>query len=173
METRKCTKCSIEKELNKDNFHPDSFSKGGFRPECKVCRNTYRAERRKIYVNTWDQYDRSKDLKKKHKVDLKWFDSKLEEQGGHCALCPKERDEKRNLCIDHDHSCCSKSRSCGKCNRGLLCNECNQRMGFLEHLMLDFPKGERQEICEVDFRNMVAQGSWTHKALQYLRRYSI
>ena len=102
------------------------------------------------------------------------YDAKLKEQDGHCAICPStDGDAGRRMHIDHNHACCDgKARTCGKCNRGILCGPCNRRLGALELILSDFPKGERQEICEVDFRNMVAKDSWTHKALAYLRRYS-
>ena len=54
---------------------------------------------------------------------------------GSCAICGKS-EEKRGLCSDHDHSCCSGSKSCGKCLRDFLCQKCNQGIGFL----LDSPE---------------------------------
>ena len=46
------------------------------------------------------------------------------------ALCAKRKASKLN--VDHDHSCCSGSKSCGKCVRGLLCTNCNMFIGRIE-----------------------------------------
>src|ERR1017187_192607 len=54
---------------------------------------------------------------------------------GVCALCGK-REVGRSLCSDHDHSCCSGTKSCGNCTRDFLCRSCNQGIGFL----LDSPR---------------------------------
>ena len=51
-------------------------------------------------------------------------------QGGKCAICLSNG---KKLVIDHNHSCCSeKSKSCGKCIRGLLCSKCNTSIGAFE-----------------------------------------
>jgi hypothetical protein len=50
----------------------------------------------------------------------------LDGQGGLCAICTTELATPH---VDHDHSCCPGSRSCGKCVRGLLCASCNHMLG--------------------------------------------
>jgi hypothetical protein len=45
-----------------------------------------------------------------------------------CAIC-KRTD--RALHVDHDHRCCPKSHTCGRCVRGLLCGPCNRAIGLL------------------------------------------
>ena len=62
-----------------------------------------------------------------HKITQDWFDAKLVEQDNKCAICLKEFTETPN--IDHDHQCCPKLRSCEKCRRDLLCEDCNLGLG--------------------------------------------
>jgi hypothetical protein len=67
----------------------------------------------------------------KYGIDPGWVEAKLLAQDGRCAICLAEKPGGRHETwnIDHDHSCCPGSRSCGKCVRGLLCMECNQGLG--------------------------------------------
>jgi hypothetical protein len=53
---------------------------------------------------TQEQLDReaNKRLEKKFGVNLAWYDRKLYEQGGTCALCPST-EKTRRLHVDHDH----------------------------------------------------------------------
>lgn len=50
----------------------------------------------------------------------------LTAQGGRCKGCQREG----KLYVDHDHGCCATTPTCGKCNRGLLCEQCNWVLGF-------------------------------------------
>lgn len=64
-----------------------------------------------------------------HHLTKEQYETMLEEQQGLCANpnCFADADV-----IDHDHSCCPKKRSCGKCVRGILCRPCNTAEGFLK-----------------------------------------
>lgn len=45
---------------------------------------------------------------------------------GPCAICSVEA----KLVVDHDHACCpSKDKSCGRCFRGYICQNCNHALG--------------------------------------------
>lgn len=54
-----------------------------------------------------------------------------EEQLGLCAICLDPLGEGKEVHVDHDHTCCSGQKTCGKCVRGLLCSFCNRGIGQL------------------------------------------
>ena len=71
-----------------------------------------------------------------YKITQEQYEKLLESQGGCCALCTeKQGDDKRRMAVDHNHECCSGQKSCGKCLRGILCADCNRKLGFLEQTL--------------------------------------
>jgi hypothetical protein len=164
MKKKTCSKCEIEKEATLKNFHAEKLSRDGLRKDCRECRNKIRRGRREWETNKNPEYDRIKDLRR-YGATVEWYEEKLKEQGDHCALCLSTMEGVRRLNVDHDHACCNakrgtRGRACGKCNRGLLCNGCNQRLGYLEAILKEstvVPK----------------EGTWTFLALQYLQKYSM
>ena len=66
-------------------------------------------------------------------VSKERYDEMRAAQGGGCALCGgKNRKGTRLLSVDHDHACCPGERTCGRCIRGLLCDDCNHGLGKLK-----------------------------------------
>lgn len=62
----------------------------------------------------------------------------LAKQGGVCRICRQPEvqlnvnGDIKMLAVDHDHACCpTPMRSCGNCNRGLLCARCNKILGMV------------------------------------------
>lgn len=69
------------------------------------------------------EYNRRSNLKKSFGIDQGWYDAKIAEQGGVCALCKSP--DPANLggkffAVDHDHKT--------GLLRGFLCSRCNQGM---------------------------------------------
>lgn len=65
-------------------------------------------------------------LLKAYNVTPEWYDAKLAEQDGHCALCERtERDECKPLSVDH----CHKTGPA----RGILCGRCNMAIERLDN----------------------------------------
>lgn len=62
------------------------------------------------------------------------FNEMLTSQDNRCAICLTEFGDGRMLGarVDHDHSCCPGSKSCGKCVRALLCASCNSGIGMFK-----------------------------------------
>ena len=78
------------------------------------------------------QCDRNARILGRYGITAERFDEMLAEQGGGCAIC-RRPSKGNNLSVDHDHACCStRKKSCGKCVRGLLCEDCNRAIGMFE-----------------------------------------
>jgi hypothetical protein len=110
---------------------------------CKCCMAAQARARRAADPEAERLYQFESGLKRKFNITLEQYQALGEAQGWVCALCGepetrlasgKNTDGKRvqSLSVDHDHSCCPGSRSCGKCIRGLLCAHCNWLVGRLE-----------------------------------------
>jgi hypothetical protein len=98
-------------------------------------------------------------LQYRYGISVEDYEAKLAAQNKQCKLCPATQDSyERRLCVDHDHDCCPGQRSCGKCLRGILCANCNRKIGFLEEILCD---------------GIVMPGSdtWSAHAINYIESY--
>lgn len=104
-------RCSTCREwLHEDAFGRNASLTDGLANSCRKCQ-------------------RSNALWSKYRITGREFDAMLEAQGGVCAICAGVNAEGRALAVDHDHTCCSGERSCGRCVRSLLCYDCNVALG--------------------------------------------
>lgn len=124
---KKCSACKKIKSI--EDFHNNRSEKDGKMRWCKKCNlervRVYQKNNPKKYVYTRDR------LYKRHGINKEIFDNILTKQKNKCAICVNDFDleKEKNIVIDHDHSCCEGQYSCGKCVRGLLCQNCNHGLG--------------------------------------------
>lgn len=113
---KQCRKCMIGKPF--EEFHRSKASKDGRQLWCKSCA----AEYQRNHYNT-NNNARDSRYRLKYGLTLEDFNRLLEEQGNVCKLCGKEP-KGRSLHADHNHVT-------GEF-RGIICNQCNVRIGWLK-----------------------------------------
>jgi Recombination endonuclease VII len=87
----------------------------------------------------WEKKNPEKHREVIRRSRLKWrygltqeqINELLAKQNYACLICGDDISALK-WCIDHDHKCCSGTRTCGKCFRGLLCKRCNSGLGMLK-----------------------------------------
>lgn len=133
--TKVCAKCGVEKgELD---FNKDPRRSGGLYSRCKSCVCSYGKERYRENLASIKQkhatYRKNNpekllevSLKCNYGMPLEQWDELMLNQGGVCAICQKEGEEGKRLCVDHEHG------SHPLKIRGLLCQKCNQAVGLLQ-----------------------------------------
>jgi len=123
---RRCNTCHDVKPL--DAF----YRKGaGWQYRCIACSLEHgRLNVREARISSWGSH-----LRKRFGLSVEGWHAMLIEQSGRCAVCEVPMTEPH---VDHDHACCDGFKTCGKCVRGLLCNDCNVRLhaGIDLHWML-------------------------------------
>lgn len=148
-----CSVCEQTKELDKFYRRPD----GRCRQPCKSCYPQSQSKWRENNIEKRRAYDRERRpagsphrwtlpedpvskrdhyYKRTYGISLERYSQILKSQDYKCAICrlPESKISRKNglpmwLCIDHDHTCCPGTKSCGDCVRGLLCHLCNTGLG--------------------------------------------
>jgi hypothetical protein len=107
-------------------------------------REIVKASKRKWRQRNKGEIRRDYNLKALYGITSEWFDAKLKEQGGGCAICgDKDKGRKiRSLHVDHCHRTTA--------NRGILCELCNHAIERIESVP-----------------------DWVVKALAYLEKYKV
>jgi hypothetical protein len=87
------------------------------------------------HQKTYKTKGRDSFLKITYKITLEQYNQMIIAQGGLCLACKEPLEEESPLAhrgpvVDHDHTCCPKSRSCGKCVRGIIHRACNVGIGM-------------------------------------------
>lgn len=140
IDQKKCFKCDTIQPH--DAFYKSSRTKDGLRSQCKGCEHTNQRQWRKKnpsycseYQREWDKnhLEAKKDRLAKQRIERKANAharrlTLLGNQEGKCKICGTENPgDPKGWHLDHDHRCCDKpiEQSCGRCDRGVLCFNCN------------------------------------------------
>lgn len=114
-----CGRCKEEKPTT------EYYRKGaGLQPNCKKCANEYKRE----WLHRSRDNVRWNTLWSKYRLRREDWNQMFDCQQGLCAICRQNTATH----VDHDHSCCPVSPTCGRCVRQLLCDSCNKILGVLE-----------------------------------------
>lgn len=127
---KKCVTCDEIKAV--DDFYPSRAGRLGIGSKCKKCCNAD--------VRTWRDENPEKAARltlngnlRKYNLSPERYAAMLQAQDSCCAICGTDRPGGQGrFHVDHDHKCCPGIRSCGRCVRGLLCNNCNAGLGRFE-----------------------------------------
>lgn len=134
---RVCRVC--ERSLGPDAFY--ATTTGDRCKECVKAANSahYQANRDRISESKRVRYSEDPAYRRRiqsnglsnYGITPERYDEMLAEQGGGCWICGRTPEEEgRALAVDHDHGCCpQQKRSCGRCVRALLCQNCNNGLG--------------------------------------------
>jgi hypothetical protein len=126
LDTQVCTGCGQQKSLDKYYLH-----KQGHRwKKCKTCVQAVASNNRKNNPEKTKAQMWKSGLRRKYGLTPEQYEAILESQGNACAICLEPFWDRKNTHVDHDHSCCPGSFTCGKCVRKILCSKCNTALGL-------------------------------------------
>lgn len=114
MQNKICGTCEETKALT--DFYTTKSGRYGVMKHCKDC---YKSRQRNPQTTEYRRLHR-------YKLTIESYEQLLKNQGGRCATCGIVPER---FYIDHDHTCCPGTNTCGNCVRGLLCFNCNTALG--------------------------------------------
>lgn len=112
----RCLDCGVELARRTDTAQPK---------RCPDCQPVFDAARRRAT-------DERRRFTRHGGFTPEAFEELLAAQGGVCAICRGDVVDVRGRAgmLDHDHECCPGAYGCPRCIRGVLCNRCNQGVGY-------------------------------------------
>lgn len=112
-----CADCGISAKIDSSHSY------------CKDCNY----KRTKMWRQANPDRLRGHVLKKRYDMTLDDWEERLLLQGKACGVCKTTVPGGRGrFQVDHDHGCCPGRNACKKCIRGLLCWNCNSKLGWYE-----------------------------------------
>jgi hypothetical protein len=128
-----CINGCIQPAANKKGLCDNCIKRGGNPPyrrndgKCNKCGNENLINSRCKVCDTHRK--KNENLMRRYGISLKEWNDTLTKQGNSCKIC--NRWSKRFV-VDHDHSCCKTKKTCGKCVRGIICENCNRAIGLID-----------------------------------------
>lgn len=126
-ELRTCNNCRLVKDVQE--FHLRGV---GRRAVCRICYGKQCQARQKMYLaGPKGDVQRYRQRWKRYGLNPEQYAALVERQNNRCAICGTDKPGGRSNTwhIDHDPTCCSGNKTCGKCVRALLCFLCNVGLG--------------------------------------------
>lgn len=120
--------------LSIDDFYKCKSGREGRDSRCKECAKAWQKETHIRNRESFLNGARRNHVKRTYNITQCDYLLKSEKQEHRCSICGQLETVKIlgtlcHLSVDHDHSCCSGSKSCGECIRDLLCRRCNTIIG--------------------------------------------
>lgn len=131
-----CKECNIKQRMDRYEHKKEKIIKTDSRKQCRICKEikeySYFKNKKNTYCDQCVKFIGNVRVLKRYKLTPESYKSMLDSQSGVCKICNFPEKDGRRLSVDHDHSCCSGTTSCGKCIRGLLCSRCNKTLGMIK-----------------------------------------
>lgn len=127
----KCKDCGLRPstEESKKLFVKASELKNGYANLCKSCASKRTMKHQKENPEMFKKRQR-RYLLASHGLTEDKYEKIMAKQQNGCAICKEKFETQKRTHIDHDHSCCPETYSCGDCIRGILCAGCNMMLGM-------------------------------------------